>query len=123
MAEEKHSPEDAQKEEKSCRINLPREQRFLDWNIRQRLINTHKAIRFENMLISVVPYETWKLSISIRRNIKGSVQRNRIKRVIREVFRNSHDHFNQPVAMVFTVLSEPSKLIYADLYQAVISQS
>ncbi|MFA4838304.1 MAG: ribonuclease P protein component [Candidatus Neomarinimicrobiota bacterium] len=123
MAEERRSPEDAQKEEKSCRLNLPREQRFLDWNTRQRLINTHKAIRFDNMLISVVPFETWKLSVSIRRNIKGSVHRNRIKRIIREAFRNSRGRFDQPVAMLFTVLSEPSNLVYADLCQAIINQA
>ncbi|PIS30845.1 MAG: hypothetical protein COT43_00805 [Candidatus Marinimicrobia bacterium CG08_land_8_20_14_0_20_45_22] len=123
MAEEKRSPEDAQKEEKSFRLNLPREQRFLDWNIRQRLINTHKAVRFDSILISVVPFETWKLSVSIRRNIKGSVRRNRIKRIIREAFRNSRGHFDKPVAMIFTVLSEPNKLVYANLYQAIINEA
>lgn len=120
MVAGKCCPEDEPRAGKSCRLNLPKCERNLDWKTRQSLISSNKAIDYDNMLITITPYETYKLSIYIRKNVKGACERNRIKRIIREVYRNARPFFNTPTAVVITVLSLPTHLKYNDLYSIII---
>lgn len=47
-----------------------------------------------------------RLGISIHRNIRGAVQRNRLKRIIRESFRLWQEHYPAGADIVFAVRSD-----------------
>lgn len=59
-----------------------------------------------------------RLGISIHRMLRGSVQRNRIKRIIREVFRLHRDTFPQASDIVVTVAPHFRLLTYDSFRQA-----
>ncbi len=48
-------------------------------------------------------FDSNRLGISIHRQVKGAVKRNRIKRVIRESFRLNREIYPQKADIVFTV--------------------
>lgn len=61
-----------------------------------------------------------RLGISVHRKIRGAVERNRLKRIIRESFRLHRDDFPQGADIVFTVRPDFSLSTPEQVRQAVL---
>ncbi|MCK4295851.1 MAG: ribonuclease P protein component [Candidatus Marinimicrobia bacterium] len=122
MAAERYSPEDEQKEEKCFQLKLRKSERLVDWKKHFLAISRIKPVKYDSILISAFPQDKWELSIVIKKDVKGAYKRNRIKRIIREVYRTTKPFFSKPMAVLFTVKSNPKNLSYHEL-QAVIIEN
>jgi ribonuclease P protein component len=71
-----------------------------------------------SLIFLVNGYGCSRLGISIHRMLRGSVQRNRIKRIIREVFRLHRDTFPPASDIVVTVGPHFRLLTYDSFRQA-----
>jgi ribonuclease P protein component len=60
------------------------------------------------------------LGISVHRNIKGVVKRNRLKRIIRESFRLWREEYPSGMDIVFAVRPDFSCLHPSDIREAVV---
>lgn len=74
-----------------------------------------KVLNYNNISLSVLPQDMWEIAIILKKNVKNACERNRIKRIIREVYRNIKPLSSQQLAMVFTVRSNPKRLSYQKL--------
>jgi|GEM_PF-663795 len=115
MVAEKPWPEDAPRGARSYRPNLPREERLVNWDKREQIINRGKTIRYNDLYISILLQLDWKLSVTIKRTSGKAAQRNAYKRKIRESFRLCKPSCPHPAAVAVTVLQKPQKIDVAVL--------
>lgn len=115
MAEEKRWPEDAQRDARFSRPNLPRHERLFNWEKRNRIIDQGKAFKYDTLLISILPQSFWELSIVIKRSAGKASQRNESKRKIKEAYRLSKPLCPAPAAIAITVTRKPENLRVGEL--------
>jgi len=115
MAAEAYSPAGAPKAEKDYRSDLRKSEILTDWNKRAEIIATQQTVRYGPVFISARLQNSWQISLSLTRKVKGAVRRNRIKRIIREVYRQSKALIGQPHAIIFTVTANFDKIDFHKL--------
>lgn len=120
MAAKKYSPEEGPEGEKRFRYKLRKIEIIKDWEKRSFIISQNHATKIDSIYISVYPQDRWELCIALTKKIKGACCRNRIKRIIREVYRTTKNAFDSPLAMVFTVAAPPIEIDYNKLKTHVI---
>lgn len=98
------------KVERGCQRNLVCNRLRKDHLVRKgREFNTiyskGKRLHGEGFTLVCLPNKTEisRIGISVHRRIRGAVKRNRIKRIIRESFRNERDKYPRGVDIVFAV--------------------
>jgi len=109
MVEKRLSPEDAQKEDRCCRRKLPKKEIITDKNTIRSLYDNNMQIRVKIGIITaiIVPQEHWGFTIIIKKAVGNAVLRNRIKRVIRAVYRLIKTKINTPYNIIFSVRENP----------------
>lgn len=120
MAENEFSPEGAEEAERSYPLKLTRNERKVNRKRRALIIRNGKSLKYKSLLVSIYPQEKWKLSLVLTRKTAGAVNRNRIKRIIREVYRATKPFFNQPQFFAVTVLHNPEKLTFNNLKNKIL---
>lgn len=120
MAAERFLQDEERRAEKSFRLKLPRCERSANWKKHFSFVSYNNTLRHKSILISTLPQDKWELSIVLKKDVKGACQRNRIKRIIREVYRTTKPFLYQSMSMLFTVDSNPKKLSYSELQSAII---
>jgi ribonuclease P protein component len=84
--------------------SISKKERKFKWKEAKKVIKNGKKGAYQNILIAYLPSQTWKFRINLTKNIKPAVRRNRIKRIIREIYRLSKPQFTHPFKVVFTVI-------------------
>jgi ribonuclease P protein component len=104
MVEGRFLQEDAQRADGYYRPNLPKKEIITDPSIIRSVYNNKMRIRIKKGLIDAVaaPHEKWGLAILIKKSAGTAVFRNRIKRVIRAVFRSLKANSKKPYIIVFS---------------------
>ncbi len=120
MAVERFLQDEGRKAEKSFRLKLPRCERNANWKKHFSSVSRNDPLRYKSILISTLPQDKWELSIVLKKFVKGACKRNRMKRIIREVYRTTKPFLYQPMSMLFTVNSNPKKLPYSELQSVII---
>jgi len=122
MAEKTFSPAGAPRAEKDSQFKLLKKEIILDWDRRSEIISRKNSVKYGSILISATTQKNWEYSIALTRKVKGAVKRNRIKRIIREVYRQSKINFTYPMAVIFTVTNTFDNLNFTNFKNFYISQ-
>lgn len=73
------------------------------------------------IIVNIIPSDNWGLAILIRKNIEPAVVRNRIKRKIREAYRQTKPHLQVPLKVIFTVHGRPSEKDFLCVSETLLS--
>jgi len=89
----------------------------------QRVYRTGVRISDEYFTLIASPnlHDTRRLGISIRKKVGKAHDRNRMKRLLREVFRRNKNRFPEGCDIVLVVSSPPSTLTYSAFQEAILS--
>src|SRR4051794_36315682 len=83
---------------------LPRSQRVRKRSQFQAIQGKGKKLHTDNFLVFVLPQKVPsapRLGVTVSKKVGGAVQRNRVKRLVREAFRRRKTLFPQGVDLVF----------------------
>jgi len=88
----------------------------------QRVYRTGVRVSDEHFTLIVSPnlHETRRVGISIRKKIGKAHDRNRMKRLLKEVFRRNKNRFPEGCDIVLVVSSPPSTLTYSAFQEAIL---
>lgn len=90
-----------------------------------RLRQVGRKLYSKHLLLIVNPNSGFesRLGITVTRRVdKRAVQRNRFKRVIREIFRQHNQHFREPIDLVVIARQEACQCRYADLARELLGR-
>lgn len=121
MADKKYWRGAAQKGEKNFRPNFPKSERLNTWEERAEIIAKGKSLRYQSMLISMIPHSQWGISIVLRKEVKPAYHRNYIKRLIREAYRTAKPFCEHPKKIAVTVVGNQNTLNLNELREVFIN--
>jgi len=109
MVAGKHSSAVGQRAEKLCPPNLQKSERIADKKILSALFKNNRQVRTYcgSVAITIIWSKNWKIAILIKKGVGTAVRRNRIKRKIREAYRNTKPYTLTPFSIIFSVLTNP----------------
>lgn len=107
--------EDAQKEGKSFRLKFPKKERVSNWSKIRYILSQTEPIKYGTIDIYCLPQKEWGLAIVLKKTVKGACNRNKIKRIIREVYRTTKPMYKKPKTFVFFVNSTLESISYNEL--------
>lgn len=100
-------------------FTLPKEERVLKRKDFLRRSLTVKKMVFPHFLVFIKPNNLAKtrLGLTVGKNRGGAVQRNRIKRLLREFFRRSKDKFPPSRDIIIIALKGSDPLTYRQVFE------
>ncbi|MFH0787668.1 MAG: ribonuclease P protein component [Pseudomonadota bacterium] len=100
-------------------FTLPKEERVLKRKDFLRRPLTVKKMVFPHFLVFIKPNNLGKtrLGLTVGKNRGGAVQRNRIKRLLREFFRRSKDKFPPSRDIIIIALKGSDPLTYRQIFE------
>ncbi|MCD6440802.1 MAG: ribonuclease P protein component [Candidatus Marinimicrobia bacterium] len=124
MAEKKFSPVGAQKEERCFLPKLSKSEIILNKNTLLAILNHNQKIRsrYDTLSFTAIPQDKWEYAIRIRKRVGSACKRNRIKRIVREAYRNAKPIVGRPHAILFFVNSKPGQIEYNQLKALLIQK-
>lgn len=124
MVAKKFSPAGAQKEERCFPPKLSKSEIILNKNTLLAIFNHNQKIRarYDTLSITAIPQDNWEYAIRIRKCVGNACKRNRIKRIIREAYRNAKPIISRPHAILFFVNSKPRQIEYNQLKTLLIQK-
>ena len=87
-----------------------------------RVQHQGKKVQTRSFLIMVLPAEQSRFGITVTRRTAGAVGRNRIKRLVREVYRRNRAFFPERCELVLVARAAATKLDY-DALRAELEQA
>jgi ribonuclease P protein component len=90
----------------------PRSSRLLRRGEFVRVQQGGKRVHTAHFIVLMMPGVGQRLGVTVGRRVGGSVQRNRIKRVVREVFRRNRELFPVDCAIVLVARTGADRLDY-----------
>jgi ribonuclease P protein component len=79
-----------------------------------------RRVHTPSFVIMVLPSSTQRMGITITRRVAGAVGRNRVKRLVREVFRRNRALFPDACEFVLVARSGADRLDYETLRQELL---
>ena len=102
---------------------LPRSARLRKRPDYVRIQNTGQRVRTRHFVIMCVPASGQRIGITVTRRVAGAVGRNRVKRLVREVFRRNRSLFPQQCDCVVLARDGAHALDYATVEAEVTKAS
>jgi ribonuclease P protein component len=94
---------------------FPRTARLLRRADFLRVQRQGRRVQTPHFLVMVLPNDHGRLGVTVTRRVAGSVGRNRVKRLVREVFRRNRSLFPPRCAVVLVARAGADQLDYAAL--------
>ena len=115
MAEEKYSQDAAAKEENRSRCKIFRCERLKSREKISFTLKNGAYFKYKNIIVSHLSQDRWEFAILISRGLKGAINRNRIKRIIREAYRTAKPLIDEPSALIFRVHNPATQISFKEL--------
>jgi ribonuclease P protein component len=101
--------------------SFPRACRILGRQDFLRVQRDGRRVHTPNFVIMVLPSSTQRMGITITRRVAGAVGRNRVKRLVREVFRRNRLLFPDDCEFVLVARAGADRLDYETLRRELVS--
>jgi ribonuclease P protein component len=102
---------------------LPRSARIRKRPDFLRVQNGGKRVQTRHFVIMLLPGPRQRIGITVTRRVSGAVGRNRVKRLVREVFRRNRPLFPQQCELVVLARSGADQLDYPAVHAEVAKAS